>query len=128
MLKRLINETNMSHLLQESTQVQISFNATPYPFVTHDTNITLTCSGHTVHPDFVNSDDKSYMTAIQFFKNGSHILHSCEYNAFQKLTSLSCNTSLSGVTNGDYFWCITRAWKAPCNTGQITFQIESKYS
>ena len=119
---------NMSHYLQESTQVQISFNAMPYPFVTHDTNITLTCSGHTVHPDFVGSDDKSYMKEIQFFKNGADFLHICKYKALQNLRSVSCNTSLSGVTNGDYFWCITRAWKAPCNTGQITFQIESKYS
>ena len=128
MLKRWVNETNMSHYLQESTQVQISYNATPYPFVTHHTNITLTCSGHTVHPDFVNSDDKSYMTVIEFYKNAVELLHSCQYDDFLKLRSVSCNTSLSGVTNGDYFWCITRASNAPCNIGQITFQVESKYS
>ena len=109
----------------KSTQVMISYNATPYPFVTNDTNITFTCSGQTVHLDSVSSDDKSYMKNIEFYKNGQEALHDCQRDERLKLRSLSCNISVSGVTHGDYFWCIVRASNAPCNAGQISFQIKS---
>jgi hypothetical protein len=115
-------------LRSESVQPKITYSATPYPFVKNDTVVTLTCTGHSIHGARTGSGDLSYMTDVEFLSNGNSIFHSCREEAFFHLRRLSCNVSVSHVTNDDKFWCIIRASKAPCNVAQIRFHIGGKFS
>ena len=104
---------NLSFSFTESVQPIISYNATPYPFVTNGINITLTCAGRSV--DFVSSpDDQSYITNIELYKNDEH-LHNCKEDSSSSLRirSLSCNVTVTGVVNNDKFMCAIRASFAP---------------
>ena len=108
----------------KSVQANITYTATPYPTVKNDTNVTLTCTGRSIQPDFVHPDDLSYIIAVEFYKN-SKALHLCREDRFRFVRRLSCKLSISGVTNDDKFWCIIRASNAPCNAAEISFQIQN---
>jgi hypothetical protein len=105
----------------------ISFSASPYPLVSNDTNITLACTGRSVHPDDVGPGDKSYMTDVEFYTERK-TFHACRKQYFEQFRTLSCNITVSGVTNDNFIWCIVRASNAPCNVGEIWFQVGSKCS
>ena len=116
----------LSFSFTESVQPIISYKATPYPFVTNGTNITLTCAGRSV--DFVtNEEDQSYMTNVEFYKN-DQLLRNCKEDPYLRFRNLSCNVTVTGVTNNDKFMCIIRASFAPCNAAQLSFQVGSKFS
>ena len=108
----------------KSLQANITCTATPYPNVTNDTNVTLSCTGSSIQPDFVHPDDLSYMSTVEFYKNYK-LLHLCKKDDFLSLRRLSCKVSISGVTSDDKFWCVIRASQAPCNAAEISFQIQN---
>ena len=121
--KRMLN---LPFSFTEAVQTIISYNATPFPFVTNGTNITLTCAGRSV--DYVISpEDQSYMKNVEFYKNNEP-LRNCKEDPYLRFRSLSCNVTVTNVTNNDKFMCIVRASFAPCNAAQLSFQVESKFS
>ena len=120
-------KSNLYFSFRESVQPNISYRATPYPLVTKDNNITLTCAGRSVRGDFVTSlNNEPYMTDVEFHKNGK-MFYSCKEEKFRYLRRLSCNVTVTGVTNDDKFVCVVRASKAPCNAAQISFQIKGRF-
>ncbi len=120
-------KSNFYFSFQGSVQANISYSATPYPLVTKDNNITLICAGRSVRGDFVTSrSDESYMTHVEFYKN-SKMFYICEEEKFRYLRRLSCNVTVTGVTNDDKFMCLVRASNAPCNAAQLSLQIEGRF-
>ena len=120
-------KSNLYFSFRESVQPNISYRATPYPLVTKDNDITLTCAGSSVHGDFItSSSDESYMTDVEFYKNNG-LFYRCQEEKFRYLRRLSCNVTVTGVTNDDKFMCVVRASNAPCNAAQLSLQIEGRF-
>ena len=105
----------------ESVQAIISYQATPYPYVTKTTNITLTCVGRSV-----DSNRQSFMTEVQLRRNTEKIKE-CTRSVREFVKEITCIATVSGVKNSDNFDCYVFATKAPCNGARIMFEDQSKF-
>ena len=116
----------MIYIFKEAVQPIINYQATPYPFVTNTTNITITCVGRSVHQTSRYENEQSYMKRVEIRKNRS-IIKRCKVLAVEKVRNLSCSTTETGVTNSDKFDCNMYASRAPCNGARIIFEVQSKF-
>lgn len=110
---------------KEAIQPTIHYQATPYPFVTNTTNITLICVGRAVDYE-TNPRDPKYMTKVEITRNKKRI-KSCERFEHDKVRNLSCDTTVTGVNSSDQFDCNIYATRAPCNGARIIFEVQSKF-
>ncbi|XP_028416729.1 protogenin-like [Dendronephthya gigantea] len=99
----------------------ISYRATPYPYVTKNTIITLECTGSVK----INPLNQGYMTRVEFLKNNNY-LHKCEVEKVLRYKILSCSVTVTGVTKDDKFMCVLTASKAPCNAARLSFRVENR--
>ena len=107
---------------QGSLIPNITYRATPYPYVTKGTNVTLECTGSVK----INPVNQGYMTRVLFRRNDKDF-KLCDVDEFLRLKTLSCSVTVTEVTNNDTFLCLIIASRAPCNAAQLSFQLSGRF-
>ncbi|XP_028413575.1 uncharacterized protein LOC114536418 isoform X1 [Dendronephthya gigantea] len=102
----------------KSLQPNISYVAVPFPFVTNETNVTLTCAGQAK----VQIQDTARYIRVMFQKNNK-MFHECRKEGV-RISRISCSISVTGLTSNDTFTCIIKSGMAPCNAARLSFQVE----
>ncbi|XP_046849314.1 angiopoietin-1 receptor-like isoform X2 [Xenia sp. Carnegie-2017] len=102
----------------------IKYFADPYPLVTKDTNVSLSCTAIIVKEKNPNEEnDPDLLETIHFYRNNAAPgFHNCDWRG-KMATNGTCHVTVTDVKQNDTFKCVIHGTFNLCNAASIMFDV-----